>query len=63
MESDEGREELRAGSFDLDKTAKRIMEVSGRDRLWVVALLGRIFISDQTATRTMEVRGCMHCKY
>lgn len=29
MQSDDGREELRQGSFDLDKTAERILEASG----------------------------------
>ncbi len=27
MQSDDGREELRQGSFDLDRTAERILEV------------------------------------
>lgn len=37
MQSEDGREELRAGSFDLDRTTERVMEVgAGRGGGWVL---------------------------
>lgn len=37
MATDEGREELRAGTYDLDATAKRLMQV-----IWLCTVLRRL---------------------
>lgn len=40
MQSDEGREELAQGSFDLDKTTDRVAKVGQQQRGWVGQLRG-----------------------